>query len=113
MKDIQDEIDRDIIAHFGSTYDLDNIIGDPSTGSYQELEILRREYFKKYVRKYNYKDYIRLIEFFHNSLFIKATHVPCLSLSLCKTYKSFFNSKHLCKKKEMLFQTPPFPRQNR
>jgi hypothetical protein len=65
----QDEIDRDIIAHFGSTYDLDNIIGNPSTSSYQEFQQLQREYFKKYVRKYNYKDYIRLIEFFHNSLF--------------------------------------------
>jgi hypothetical protein len=65
----QDEINRDIIAHFGSTYDLDSIIGNPSTGSYQQFPVLQQEYFKKYVRKYNYKDYIRLIEFFHNSLF--------------------------------------------
>lgn len=64
-----DEIDRDIIAQLGSTYDLDNIIGNPATGSYQELEVLRNEYFKKYINKYNYKDYVRLIEFFHNSLF--------------------------------------------
>jgi hypothetical protein len=65
----QDEINRDIIAHFGSTYDLDNIIGNPDTGSYQQFQTLQREYFKKYINKYNYKDYIRLIEFFHSSLF--------------------------------------------
>ena len=65
----QDEINRDIIAQFGSTYDLDNIIGNPDTGSYQEFQVLQRNYFKKYVNKYNYKDYIRLIEFFHSSLF--------------------------------------------
>ena len=65
----QDEINRAIIAHFGSTYDLDNIIGDPDLNSYDELRNLQREFFKKFNNKYNYKDYIRLIEFFHNSLF--------------------------------------------
>lgn len=65
----QDEINRDIIAHFGSTYDLDNIIGNSDTGSYQQFQLLQQEYFKKYINKYNYKDYIRLIEFFHSSLF--------------------------------------------
>ena len=64
-----DEIDRDIIAQLGSTYDLDSIIGNPNPSSYQELEVLRNDYFKKYINKYNYKDYVRLIEFFHNSLF--------------------------------------------
>jgi len=64
-----DEIDRDIIAQLGSTYDLDSIIGNPNPSSYQEFEVLRNEYFKKYIDKYNYKDYVRLIEFFHNSLF--------------------------------------------
>jgi hypothetical protein len=65
----QDEVDRAIIAAFGSTYDLDNIIGNPATGSYQNLQPLQAEFFKKFVNKYNYKDFIRLIEFFHNSLF--------------------------------------------
>ena len=64
-----DEIDRDIIANLGSTYDIDEFIGDPSGAGYQKLDQLRFDYFKKYVNKYNYKDYIRLIEFFHNSLF--------------------------------------------
>jgi hypothetical protein len=64
-----DEIDRDIIANLGSTYDIDEFIGDPRGTGYQELDKLRFDYFKKYENKYNYKDYIRLIEFFHNSLF--------------------------------------------
>jgi len=65
----QDEINKDIIAQLGSTYDLDNMIGDPRGTGYSELEKLRIEYFKKYVNKYNYKDFINLIEYFHNSLF--------------------------------------------
>jgi hypothetical protein len=65
----QDEIDRDIIAQLGSTYDIDNIIGDPTGNGYLELEKLRESYFKKYTKRNNYKDYIRLIDFFHNSLF--------------------------------------------
>jgi hypothetical protein len=74
-----DEINKAIIAAFGSTYDLDSIIGDPDTnafiarnpdiGPYAELESLRNEFFKRFPNVYNYKDYIRLIEFFHNSLF--------------------------------------------
>jgi len=65
----QDEIDRDIIAQLGSTYNIDEFIGDPRGNGYNALDNLRFEYFKKYKNKYNYKDYIRLIEFFHNSLF--------------------------------------------
>jgi hypothetical protein len=65
----QDEIDRAIIATFGSSYNMDDIIGNPATGSYQFLQPLQSEFFKKFVNKYNYKDFIRLIEFFHNSLF--------------------------------------------
>ena len=65
----QDEIDKDIIAQLGSTYDIDQIIGDPTGNGYLELEKLRESYFKKYTKRNNYKDYIRLIDFFHNSLF--------------------------------------------
>lgn len=65
----QDEIDRAIIAQFGSSYNVDDIIGNPSTGSYQEFQTIQYNFFRKFVNKYNYKDYIRLIEFFHNSLF--------------------------------------------
>ena len=65
----QDEIDRNIISQFGSTYDLDSIIGNPATGSYREFQPLQADFFKKFINKYDYKDYIRLISFFHNSLF--------------------------------------------
>ena len=65
----QDEIDRDIIAQLGSLYNVDDIIGNPMGDGYGELDTLRTNYFKKYINKYNYKDYISLIDFFHNSLF--------------------------------------------
>ena len=65
----QDEIDRDIIAQLGSLYNVDDIIGNPNGSGYSELDTLRTNYFKKYINKYNYKDYINLIDFFHNSLF--------------------------------------------
>ena len=65
----QDEINKDIIAQLGSTYTIDEFIGDPTGKGYDELAILRAEYFKKYVNEFNYKDFINLIEYFHNSLF--------------------------------------------
>ena len=65
----QDEINKDIIAQLGSTYTIDEFIGDPTGNSYIDLDNLREDYFKKYVNKYNYKDFINLIEYFHNSLF--------------------------------------------
>ena len=68
----QDQINNDIIAQLGESYNLDNIIGNPLTSntvSYQELEILRNQYFKKYKNNYNYKDFVQLIETFHKSLF--------------------------------------------
>ena len=66
------EIDRDIIAQFGNVIDIDDIIGDArfETGSqYDALIALRDSYYKKYTKKYNYQDYIRLIKFFDGSLF--------------------------------------------
>jgi hypothetical protein len=65
----QDEIDRDIIASLGATYTIDDYIGDPSGDSIANLDKLRFDHFKKYKKPFNYKDYIRLIEFFHTSLF--------------------------------------------
>jgi len=65
----QDEINKDIIAQLGSTYTIDTFIGDPTGASYIGLDNLREDYFKKYINKYNYKDFINLIEYFHNSLF--------------------------------------------
>ena len=68
----QDEVNEDIIAQLGNTYNIDNIIGDPSTApssSYEQLTLLQNEYFKKYINKYNYKDFEVLINYFHNSIF--------------------------------------------
>ena len=68
----QDQINSDIIAQLGDTYNLDDIIGNPlnaGTYSYSELEKLREQYFKKYNKQYNYKDFIQLVETFHKSLF--------------------------------------------
>ena len=66
------EIDKDIIAQFGSSLNIDSLIGDPRdkyTDTYPDLEIFKDEYFRKYNSRYNLKDYIRLIKFFDNSLF--------------------------------------------
>jgi len=65
------EINNDIINELGG-FNLDNYIGDPAelySGSYESLETLKKFYFQKYLRSYNYSDYIRLIKFFDNSLF--------------------------------------------
>jgi hypothetical protein len=68
----QDQINNDIIAHLGNTYNLDDIIGDPSTlteSSYTALAKLQENYFTKYNTAYNYKDFLILMETFHKSLF--------------------------------------------
>ena len=68
----QNEIDKDIIAELGSNYDIDDIIGDPSLNNYQSyptLQALQYYYFQKYFRKYNYYDYISLIETYNNCLY--------------------------------------------
>jgi hypothetical protein len=68
----QDQINNDIIAHLGNNYNLDDIIGDPSTlteSSYTALTKLQENYFTKYNTAYNYKDFLILMETFHKSLF--------------------------------------------
>jgi len=65
----QDEINKDIIAQLGSTYTIDEFIGDPRGSGYKALDNLRFDYFKKYINTFNYKDFITLISYFHNSLF--------------------------------------------
>ena len=68
----QDQINNDIIAHLGNTYNLDDIIGDPLTltdSNYEALTKLQENYFTKYNTAYNYKDFLILMETFHKSLF--------------------------------------------
>lgn len=68
----QNEINKDIIAQYGSTFDIDQYIGDPRQGAektYKDLNAIKEAYFKKYIDSYDFKDYVRLIQFFDNSLF--------------------------------------------
>lgn len=68
----QNEIDEDIISSLGSTFTIDDYIGNPSEegcDKYQNLENLKSLYFKKYFSKYDYEDYIKLLKYFDNSLF--------------------------------------------
>ena len=69
----QDQINDDISAQMGH-FNLGDYIGDPrqiseSSVVYPDLDILRDNYFKKYISGYNVTDFIRLIKFFDNSLF--------------------------------------------
>lgn len=69
----QNEINDDINSSFGY-FNIGEYIGDPrqvseSNTSYQDLDKLRDNYFQKYYKSYDWKDYIRLIKYFDNSLF--------------------------------------------
>ena len=69
----QNEINEDINSSLGY-FNLGEFIGDPrqissSADSYPDLNALRDSYFSKYFKNYQEWDYIRLIEFFDNSLF--------------------------------------------
>lgn len=68
----QNEINKDIISNYGNTIDIDQYIGDPReshTTNYANLTSLNNDYYKKYKSRYNYKDFIRLIQFYDNALF--------------------------------------------
>ena len=67
------EINEDIMDQIGY-FNMGDYIGDPrqrssSATSYPDLNNLRDDYFEKYTKNYNLKDFIRLIKFFDNSLF--------------------------------------------
>lgn len=68
----QNEINKDIIAEYGSTLNIDNLIGDPHnqySSTYTDLAKLNQDYYKKFTGKYNYTDFIRLIRSVDNTLF--------------------------------------------
>ena len=55
-------------------FNIGEYIGDPrqvseSVNTYPDLDRLRDSYFDKYYKNYDWKDYIRLIKYFDNSLF--------------------------------------------
>ena len=67
------QIDDDIIAELGH-FNLGDYIGDPrhiseSRTNYPDLDNLRDQYFLKYTKSYDIRDFIRLIKYFDNSLF--------------------------------------------
>ena len=69
----QNEINDDINEQLGY-FNIGEYIGDPrlqstTAESYPALDALRDAYFAKYSSNYQWFDYIRLIEFFDNSLF--------------------------------------------
>jgi hypothetical protein len=69
----QEELNDDIIDSLGR-FDIGEYIGDPrllsqSLTTYPDLDQLAAYHFQKYSRKYNIKDYVRLIKFIDNSLF--------------------------------------------
>lgn len=65
------ETNQDIAEQFGGL-SLDDFIGDPShiqLDHYPDLEILNREYFKKYQKKGAVQNYIRLLKHYDAALF--------------------------------------------
>jgi hypothetical protein len=69
----QNEINEDINSQLGY-FNIGEVIGDPrfqssSAETYPALDTVRDAYFLKYSTNYQEWDYIRLIEFFDNSLF--------------------------------------------
>lgn len=65
------EINEDIIYTLGG-FRLDDYIGDPrhlNNNSYPDLNSLRNLYSKKVEHRYNFWDYIKLIQYFDHTLF--------------------------------------------
>jgi len=69
----QNEINDDIMDQLGF-FNMGEFIGDPRqrftlAESYPNLDVLRNDYFKKYISNYNIFEYVNLIKYFDNSLF--------------------------------------------
>ena len=67
----QNAINDDIINDLGY-FNIDDFIGNPAeaaSSSYADLDFLREDYFKKYIRKQNILDTIKLLSYYDNSLF--------------------------------------------
>ena len=67
------QINDDITSELGN-FNIGEYIGDPrhiseSRTNYPDLDKLRDQYFLKYIKSYDIKDFIRLIKYFDNSLF--------------------------------------------
>ena len=67
------EINEDIIYTLGS-FRMDDYIGSPlpsaqSSSKYEDLSTLKKIYFQKVKRRYNYWDYVKLIQYMDHTLF--------------------------------------------
>ena len=70
----QNEINDQIISLYSSSFNIDEYIGDPRDDqktSYPTLVDFNYNYYSSsgYFKEYNVKDFVRLIQFFDNSLF--------------------------------------------
>jgi hypothetical protein len=70
----QNEINDQIITLYSSSFNIDEYIGDPRDSykvSYPDLVEFNFNYYSSsgYFKQYNIKDFVRLIQFFDNSLF--------------------------------------------
>lgn len=70
----QNEINDQIISLYSSSFNIDTYIGDPRESQrteYPSLVTFNNNYYATsgYFKKYNIKDFVRLIQFFDNSLF--------------------------------------------
>jgi hypothetical protein len=64
-------MNEDITNQLGY-FNIDEYIGNPSDqylDTYQDLSILRKEYFQKYMGSFKLWDFVRLIKYYDNSLF--------------------------------------------
>lgn len=69
----QDQINKDIAANYGDI-DYNDLLGDTrkfrsGENQYVDLRNGRAQYFERYVKSYNLKDFVRLARFLNNSLF--------------------------------------------
>jgi hypothetical protein len=70
----QNEINDQIISLYSSSFNIDAYIGDPRESQrteYPSLVTFNNNYYQSegYFKQYNIKDFVRLIQFFDNSLF--------------------------------------------
>jgi hypothetical protein len=70
----QNEINDQIISLYSSSFNIDTYIGDPRESQrteYPSLVTFNNNYYSAsgYFKQYNVKDFVRLIQFFDNSLF--------------------------------------------
>ena len=105
----QNEVNKDILASIGDSLSIDDIIGDPRLSyesSYPELKSISDQYYSQYTKSYNYKDFIKLIKYFDNTVFkMIADSIPARSNLISGiTIKSPILERNKIKRTEPDFQ---------